>query len=218
MNFRIGRPVMAEDGRAGTLERLIFDPIADQLVGLVVTQSGLMSHDVVVPLDRVLAANEEEVRVRGTVEEIAALEGFTQAQFTAPPAEWLPPEQFSGDMPAFLFPASPYAVGAFASPAPVVEPAEEPEENKPPGSVDLGSDTELVCTDGPAGTVDRVLTDGNSDRVTHLIVRRGALFTRDIAVPAEYIATTDEQTVHLTISQQELDELPEFDEAAVDGP
>jgi len=217
MNFRIGRPVLAEDGRAGTLERLIFDPVADQLIGLVVTQGGLMAHDVVVPLDRVLAANEEEVRVRGTIEEIAALEGFTQAQFTAPPAEWLPPGQLSGPTPAFLFPASPYAVGAFASPAPVVEPADEREENKPPGSVDLGAATELVCTDGPAGTVDRVLTDGDSDRVTHLIVRRGALFTRDISIPAEYIATTDEQAVHLTISQQELDELPEFDEAAADG-
>jgi len=210
MDFRIGLPVIAEDGRAGTLERLIFDPVADQMLGLVVSQGGLMPHDVVVPLDRVLSAGEEEVRVRGTVEEIAALEGFTQAQFTEPPEEWLPPADLAAGSPYFLFPASPYAVGAFAPPAPISAPADEAEENKPAGSVDLGAATEVFCTDGAGGTVDRVLTDGDSDRVTHLIVRRGSLFTRDLAVPAELIATTDEQTVHLTISQQELDELPEF--------
>jgi hypothetical protein len=103
-------------------------------------------------------------------------------------------------------------VGAFAPPSPVSVPADAAQENKPAGSVDLGADTEVVCTDGTAGTVDRVLTDGDSDRVTHLIVRRGSLLARDIAVPAEFIATTDEQTVHLTLSQQELDELPEFQE------
>src|SRR5437016_10187040 len=181
MDFRIGRPVMAEDGRAGTLDRLIFDPVADQMLGLVVRQGGLLPRDVVVPLDRVLSANEEEVRVCGTVEEIAALEGFTQAQFTEPPEEWLPPSDFSLSSPSFLFPASPYAVGAFTLPAPTSAPADEAEENKPAGSVDLGAATEVVCTDGIAGTVDRVLTEGDSDRVTHLIVRRGALFTREIA-------------------------------------
>src|SRR6266852_2209965 len=185
MDFRIGVPVMAEDGRAGSLERLIFDPVADQVRGLVVTQGGLLPRDVVVPLDRVLSANEEEVRVRGTVEEIAALEGFTQTQFTAPPEEWLPPADLTVGSPYFLFPSSPYAVGAFAPPAPISAPADEAEENKPAGSVDLSAATEVICTDGTGGTVDRVLTDGNSDHVTHLIVRRGSLLTRDIAVPAE---------------------------------
>jgi uncharacterized protein YrrD len=212
MDFRIGRPVMAEDGRAGTLDRLIFDPISDQVRGLVVTQGGLLPHDVVVPLDRVLSADEEEVRVRGTVEELAALEGFTQAQFTAPPEDWLPPTDLALGSLYFLFPASPYAVGAFAPAAPISVPAEEAEENKPAGSVDLSAATVVMCTDGTGGTVDRVLTEGDSDRVTHLIVRRGTLLTRDIAVPAELIATTDEQAVHLTISQEELDRLPEFKE------
>src|SRR5437763_10429977 len=130
MDFHIGRPVMAEDGRAGTLERLIVDPVGDQLIALVVTQGGLLPHDVVVPLDRVLSADEEEVRVRGTVEEIAALEGFTQAQFTEPPEEWLPPGDLAVGSPYLLFPASPYAVGAFAPPAPISTPADEAEENK----------------------------------------------------------------------------------------
>jgi uncharacterized protein YrrD len=212
MDFRIGRPVMAEDGRVGSLDRLIFDPVADQVRGLVVREAGLLPNDVVVPLDRVLSADEKEVRVRGTVEEIASLEGFSHAQFTEPPEDWLPPADLEAGSAAFLFPASPYAVGAFAPTTPSTVPAGEVEEEKPPGSVDLSADTVVNCTDGFAGTVDRVLTEGATDRVTHLIVRRGTLIARDLMVPVELIASTAEETVYLSISQEELDRLPEFKE------
>jgi uncharacterized protein YrrD len=212
MDFRIGRPVVAEDGQAGTLDRLIFDPVTDQVRGLVVREAGLLPNDVVVPLNRVLSADEKEVRVRGTVEEIAGLEGFSHAQFTEPPEAWLPPPDLAMGSSAFLFPVSPYAVGAFAPTTPITVPADEVEEEKPPGSVDLSADTVVNCTDGLAGTVDRVLTEGGTDRVTHLIVRRGALIVRDIMAPAELIASTDEETVQLSISQEELDRLPEFEE------
>jgi hypothetical protein len=146
------------------------------------------------------------------MEEIAALEGFSQAQFTSPPEDWLPPADMGADVGHFLFPASPYAVGAFAPTTPVTAPAGEAIENKPPGSVDLSAATEVACTDGAAGTVDRVITEGDTDHVTHLIVRRGTLFPRDLMVPAELIATTDEQRVVLTISLEELDRLPEYRE------
>jgi uncharacterized protein YrrD len=212
MEFHLGRPVMAQDGRAGTLDRLIFDPATDEIRALVVVQGGLLPHDVVVPLDRVLSADEHRVRVRGTVEEIASLESFSQAQFTAPPENWLPPADLQTDTAAILFPASPYAIGAFAPSSPVITPADEAEENKPAGSVDLSATTEVLCTDGPAGTVERVLTAGDSDRVTHLIVRRDALLPRDVAVPADLITSTDEQAVYLSISRDELDHLPEFKE------
>lgn len=212
MDFRIGRPVMAEDGRAGTLDRLVFDPAADQVRALVVIQGGLLPHDVVVPLERVISAGEDEVRVRGTAEEIAALEGFSHAQFTQPPAAWLPPAGLDPPPAAFLFPASPYAIGAFAPTPPLTAPADDVIEEEPPGSVDLTADTVVNCTDGLAGTVDRVLTDGDADHVTHLIVRRGSLIVREIMVPAGLIASTEEQTVQLSISQAELDRLPEFKE------
>lgn len=212
MEFHIGRPVMAEDGRAGTLERLIFDPKADQVRGLVVAEPGLLPHEVVVPLERVLAANEDEIRVRGTVEEIAGLEGFSYSQFAEPPEAWLPPAGIDAGASAFLFPASPYAVGLFTPNTPLTTPAEEVEEEKPAGSVDLTADTVVNCIDGFAGTVDRVLTEGESDRVTHLIVRRAGLVGRDLMVPAELIDSTAEETIHLSISLEALDRLPEFKE------
>jgi uncharacterized protein YrrD len=208
MELKIGTPVLAEDGRAGTVGSLVFDPSRREVVGVVVTQGWLLPHDVVVPLAEVISADEEGVRIRGTAETVAAHTAFSHAQFTAPPEDWLPPPGFPAE--AYLFPQSPYAVEAFVPPSPAPPAPDEPEEELPPDMVDLGPHTEIICTDGPAGTVDRVVTEGESDRVTHLIVRRGTLFPKDREVPVSLVDHVTGDGVFLTITTEELDRLREF--------
>lgn len=45
----------------------------------------------------------------------------------------------------------------------------------------------VICLDGPIGRVDLVLVDAASDRVQHIVVRRGLLFSRDVAIPADWV-------------------------------
>jgi uncharacterized protein YrrD len=208
MELRIGAPVLAADGRAGTVGGLVYDPQQGQITGLVVTQGWLLPHDVVVPIDEVLAADDEGVRVRGTAEDVAGHGPFSETQFVAAPEDWLPPPGLSAD--AFLFPQSPYAVGAFAPPSPAMPPADHPVENLEPGSVDVGPNTAVFCTNGSGGSVDRVVTEGDTDRVTHLIVRRGGLFAREHEVPVSFIERVSDDGIFLTITTDELDRLPEF--------
>jgi hypothetical protein len=74
----------------------------------------------------------------------------------------------------------------------------------------VNADTEVYTTDGLVGTVVRVLTEGTTDKVTHVVVMRGALTTRDVSVPIEYVAGLDPEAVRLRISTAELDRLPTF--------
>src|SRR5205814_2130667 len=112
----------------------------------------------------------------------------------------------------YLFPASPLAVGAFTMPATQPSPAEHEVEDLEAGDVDVSGSTTVFCTDGAAGKIDRVITEGDSDRVTHLVVHRGTLRHRSIAVPVEYIAGMGEEGVRLSLSEKELDALPELKE------
>jgi uncharacterized protein YrrD len=208
MELRIGAPVLAEDGRAGTVGGFVFDPHRGEITALVVTQGWLLPHDVVVPIDELIAADEDAVRVRGTAEAVASHDAFRHVQYVAPPEDWLPPEGFPAE--AFLFPASPYAVEAFVPASPAAPPPDEPVEELPPDTVDLGPNTDVICLDGPAGTVDRVVTEGESDRVTHLIVRRGTLFPKDREVAVSLVDRVTDAGVFLAITTEELDRLPEF--------
>jgi hypothetical protein len=165
----------------------------------------------VVPVERVTHADEEGVRVSGTAAEIAELPGFDQAQFTAPPEEWLPPPGQPAAAEAFYFPVSPYAVGAFAPGSAAPEPAPEPVENLAPAAVDVSPHTEVRCLDGIGGTVDEAITEGESDRVTHLIVRRGSLLTRDLVVPVEHVREVTDGVVQLDLTQEQLDAMPEHE-------
>src|SRR5207245_1319161 len=99
----------------------------------------------------------------------------------------------------------------FAPGSAAPEPAPEPVEELPPAAVDVSPLTEVRCLDGIGGTVDEVITEGESDRVTHLIVRRGSLLTRDLVVPVEHIREVTDGVVQLDLTQEQLDAMPEHE-------
>jgi uncharacterized protein YrrD len=215
VDIKMGVPVEATDGRAGKVEQLVFDPAKKEVVGVVVTQGWLLPHDVVVPMDRVASADEHALRVRATVEEVSRMPAFSLSQYVTPPENWIPPAGIA--VAPYLFPASPYAVGAFIPPITQAGPPVEEVENLPEGTVDLGPNQEVLCDDDVVGHVDRVITEGDSDRVTHLVVRHGTLFGHDVVVPADRITQTDGMGIHLSLTREEFDQLPRFDEAHLPG-
>lgn len=77
--------------------------------------------------------------------------------------------------------------------------------------VDL--DAKVRARDGEdVGSVDRAVVDPRSQEVTHVVVRTGALFGRDIMVPREELdrATEDGDAIRLLLTKDELEQLPEF--------
>jgi uncharacterized protein YrrD len=61
------------------------------------------------------------------------------------------------------------------------------------------------------GRIDRVVLDPATDEVSHLVVKKGVLFTEDKVVPITDIETTGEKTTILK-KTAEPDDYPEFDE------
>lgn len=214
MDIRLGVPVEGTDGRAGKVDRLIYDSAKKEVVGIVVVQGWLLPHDVVVPAHRATSAGEDAVRVNATVEEINAMPAFDLAQYVTPPDDWIPPAGIAAA--TYLFPASPYLVGAFERPITAPDPGEA-QLDEAPGQADIGADTEVTCTDGHGGHVDRILTEGDTDRMTHVVVRRGHLFTHDVVVPADKVARIDAYGVHLSCTVAELEAMPRFEPPAPAG-
>lgn len=77
--------------------------------------------------------------------------------------------------------------------------------------VDL--DAQVTTRDGEEiGSIGRAIFDPGRNEMTHVVVNTGALFGRDVLVPAEELAgaTRDGNTVRLRLSKEEFEELPTY--------
>jgi uncharacterized protein YrrD len=72
---------------------------------------------------------------------------------------------------------------------------------------------EVVTSDGQkVGKIDRVVFDPNSNEMTHLVVQKGFLFTKDKVVPLDCVESATEDRVVLKDGQLDLDDFPNFEE------
>ncbi|MNY06644.1 Photosystem II 12 kDa extrinsic protein precursor [compost metagenome] len=53
---------------------------------------------------------------------------------------------------------------------------------------------EVICPDGTAGQLEMLGVRPHSDEITHLIIRRGFLFQRDLLVPADLVEAVEPET------------------------
>lgn len=69
-----------------------------------------------------------------------------------------------------------------------------------------------VLTSGgeDVGRVDRVVIDPRNRDVTHIVVRKGTLFTEDKVVPIDWVAEADSDRITLRESAESLHNLPDF--------
>lgn len=63
------------------------------------------------------------------------------------------------------------------------------------------------------GHIDRVVIDPKTKDVTHIVVRKGLLFTQDKVVPEKFIATGNADRITLRMKTKKLNELPDYEEA-----
>jgi len=63
-----------------------------------------------------------------------------------------------------------------------------------------------------SGALDEIVLDPQTREVTHLVIRRGILFTEDKLVPIDLVAKADEDEIRLREFPGDLDDLPAFEE------
>jgi sporulation protein YlmC with PRC-barrel domain len=74
-------------------------------------------------------------------------------------------------------------------------------------------DTKVTTLDAhDAGHVDRVVLDPVTKEVTHLVIRKGFLFSEDTVVPIDLVGAADENGIQLRVDSERLRALPAFEE------
>ena len=200
-SYAIGVPARCADGICGRVKQVVVDPVTATVTHLVVEPEHREGLGRLVPV-RQVEAGPDGVTLPYRMDEFDRLPRAEVTKFL-PQAQGLygySPEQM------LLWPS----FGGNVS-VPVTE------TSLPAHEVGIGRGDTVSATDGHIGHVDGLVVDPTSHHVTHVVLQEGHLFgEKDVAIPMSAVHKVGEDTIQLSLSKQEVKDLPavEFHRAA----
>lgn len=199
-----GISALTADGGRGRVRQALLNRGHLRLVALVVRYGGLLTHDVVVPIEQVADMSDRQVRLRLRRTELAQQPAYQSAAriHSAPggPRRALAAIQYggAGTSERILHMSASEAL-ALAG----------PQSSPPAGLLALRAGQPVRIGAQQVGRLARLLLD--SDRhVREMVVRTNRLFGRHVIVPIEHVARCDAQGISLTLDRAAFDQLPDY--------
>ena len=218
-DLHIGVPVTGSDGNhLGTLTRIVIKR-ADGAVTHLVVDPGLVEsgnllapggwekpRERVVPLSLLVDASDERVTLSCDEASFQQQPLFEQQSYADhDQLDSVPPRFRLGDLINYI--ASAAGIGAAPYEGPRVI-----QYNEPTGAAEIAEGTPVWRREPheEIGVVERVLFDAQTQRVSGLVLRRSGLVHHHVVLPLKAIADIDDEVVHVTLSDAELDALPPY--------
>lgn len=209
MDVHIGADVFCVDGKAGSVERVVFSPRRRMVSHLIVGKGMVLHKDIVVPIDRVVRADDRHVDLDLTLDELKDLPEYKVVEYIAPDPTWNGPKQYEPEFT--LLTADPYAVAWTPRvPSFVGKVLREERLGVPQDAAVVRRGTPVEAQDGKVGEVDHVLIDPASYIASHIVVRQGRLLHHDVAIPIDWVTRIDDDGIELGVGKAELEKLPEY--------
>jgi hypothetical protein len=211
VHFTIGADASGSDGVCGTVSRVVIDPIARTVTHLVVEPKHRQGLGRLVPLSLV-DATAGEIRLRCTTGEFEKLDSAEETQFvpgTSGYAAYGPDQVLSWP----YYGLGPAGMGGSLGTGSVSRTVTY--DKVPLGEVTVRRGQPVQATDGGIGTVQGLVIDARDRHVTHVLLQEGHLWGRkEVAIPIGAVAGADDG-IRLSITKQEVRDLPSVD---VDHP
>lgn len=193
MDIRPHAKVLATDGKAGFVSRIILNPDTERVTHLVL--DGPPAGPVLVPLQHVTSADDDAVQLDLTIMQTTALEAYLEEEMALVQR----PQPVSGDMSSY---------GYVAGPVPYADSTElvrVTHERVPEGELSIRPGAKVHATDGHVGEVHHFLVDLADGAMTHFVLREGHFWGRhEVQVPTSAIDRTEGQDVYLTLNKAEI--------------
>ena len=209
LSFTIGSDATCTDGPAGTVTRVVVDPLARAVTHLVVEPRHRRGLGRLVPVELAEAAGSG-VALRCTLAEFERLDSAEETQFVPGTIGYdkYGPEQVVS-WPYYGLQGG-QAGGVIGADAPGVSETVT-YDTVPEGEVEVRRGEPVYATDGPIGHVHGLVIDAASRRVSHVLLAEGHLWGhKEVAIPIS--AVTDVQDgIKLQLSKKEVADLPPVD-------
>ena len=187
----IGADVACTDGIGGKVSRLVIDPRAATVTHLVANDRQFQER--LVPLNLVDVDATGKIRLRCAIAEFEKLH----------PASETVPLQDNDTDPDNSFTPFPQVSKL------LLDPPSATYDTLPAGEVAVRGGDHVHATDGSIGQVQGLVIDSASHQVTHVLLQEGHVFGRKgVAVPIGAVAGVNENGIQLSITKQQVKDLP----------
>jgi uncharacterized protein YrrD len=217
MLFAENAEVQTADGRkVGRVDRVVIDPESKKMTHLVVKKGFLFTRDKVVPIEEINSTSEDSIVLKAERNASYDYPDFEETHFVpvkddetssyqdrrpasklawyhpVPNAAWWRLEM--GSYPGFKRP--PYV--------------RTTDRSIPEGTVPVEEGAKVLSKDGEhVGDVERVFTDQDEQRVTHLLIKKGMISKSRKLIPTMWVADVGEKQIRLSIDALFVEHLPE---------
>ncbi|HUB35682.1 MAG TPA: PRC-barrel domain-containing protein [Solirubrobacteraceae bacterium] len=203
--YTIGAEVRAGDEPCGQLSRVVVDPLARTLTHLVVSPHQRWEPARLVPIELV-RSSAPEISLSCGPAAFLELADAEETHFLTEPDPRLGYE--AGE--AYMWPYYGLGMGAGAlgmgyggGVLPVTY------DKVPADEVEVRRDEHVHATDGDIGRIKGLVIDPSDHHVTHLLLQEGHLWGKhDVAIPIGAVRSVDPDGVRLTLSRDEVRDLP----------
>lgn len=140
--------------------------------------------------------------LRFPVTNLGRLPEYQPERFVSPVPGWRSPEGYSQAEALFALGETVVSGQPQTAASGVTPDVARPEGVE--AGVEIRRGTPVYCHDGKVGTVDLVLLDAETGRISHLVIRQGFLLTKDRAVPIEWTREISANRVYLDVGKAQL--------------
>jgi hypothetical protein len=212
MQIRENTEVVDAEGKSlGSVDRVVIDPGTREVTHLVTKKGLLFTREKVIPLDHLNQVDAHRITLKDNVDP-DNLPDFVEEHHI--------PMKEPGDMPGgnarevMWYPRVGLHTGAgmympYGAPSYFIR----TRQNIPDGAIVLEEGAKVICRDGEkAGKVERLYTEPQEERVTHLMISEGFISKERKLIPCSWVKGIDEDTVELSVTCDIVDGLPPYSE------
>jgi len=218
MELQLETPVFSADGTdMGRVHRVIFDPQRAEVKSIVVKKGVFFARDVLIPIEDVRAATKARVELSLTHDQADTFPDFVETDYTWPDQNWTVPYTWGAGM--MMWPMSfaggnygahygAYALDLGAATAEMPDEAARQAQQQDLENAVVGEGSEVLAQGGEKlGEVHNMVIDPTSHKPSSVVVRSGFIFTEDVEIPGDWVASYDDRVVTLNVDKPTVEHL-----------
>jgi len=211
MQFQKEAKVISANGeQIGQIDRVVLKP-EDKTVTHIVVDTGSLfkKEEKVIPIRLVASATETQILLSDEARDLDALPPFEEMHLVETNEDMDKPHPSSADASTMIY-GYPVA-GVSAVPEVIDKVATKIEQNIPDGTVAMKEGAKVISAEGKrVGSVERVLAEVPTERITHLLVSTG-IFTKEMKlIPVTWVNVMGENEIHLYVKKASVKKLPDI--------